>query len=74
LGPTAFVVGSPELTQKRLLKRLEDVSASDGRWEIHEKQTGWFEPVDELPGNIHLLIDTSKPLLQNIRKVLDWTG
>ena len=77
LGADAFVVEcrlSPELTQKRLLKRLDEVSASDGRWEIYEKQIGWFEPVDELPEKFHILIDTSKPLLQNIRQVLDWMG
>ncbi len=65
---------SPELTQERLLKRLKEVSASDGRWEIYEKQTDWFEPVDEMPDKSHLLIDTSKPLLQNVRQVLDWIG
>lgn len=77
LGADAFVVEcrlSPELTQKRLLKRLSEVSASDGRWEIYEKQTGWFEPVDELPEKSHMLIDTSKPLLQNIRQILDRIG
>lgn len=77
LGADVFMLEcrlAPETTRKRLLSRLGEVSASDWRWEIYEKQTDWFEPVDELPGNIHLLIDTSKPLLQNIRKVLDWTG
>jgi predicted kinase len=77
LGADVFVVEcrlSPETTRKRLLSRLGEVSASDGRWEIFEKQTGWFEPIDELPGNLHVLIDTSKPLLQNIRQVLDRIG
>jgi hypothetical protein len=77
LGADVFVVEcrlTPEMTQKRLLKRLGEVSASDGCWEIYEKQAGWFEPVTELPENLHLLIDTSKPLLQNIRQVLNWMG
>jgi aminoglycoside phosphotransferase family enzyme/predicted kinase len=65
---------SPELTQKRLLKRLGEVSASDGRWEIYLKQTGWFEPVTGLPPEHYLLIDTSQPLAQNIRHVLDKAG
>lgn len=65
---------TPEMTQERLLKRLNEVSASDGRWEIYQKQREWFEPVAELPEELHLLIDTSRPLLQNIRQVLDWIG
>jgi uncharacterized protein len=65
---------SPELTQKRLLRRLGEVSASDGRWEIYRKQTGWFEPVRELPPEFYILIDTSQPLEQNIRHILDKVG
>lgn len=63
---------NPETTQKRLLKRMGEVSASDGRWEIYQKQTEWFEEITELTSKSHLLIDTSKPLLQNIGQVLDW--
>jgi len=65
---------TPELTQKRLLQRLGEVSASDGRWEIYQSQTGWFEPVKEVSTANYVLIDTSQPLEQNIRHVLDKVG
>ncbi|MCL2678765.1 MAG: AAA family ATPase [Dehalococcoidia bacterium] len=63
---------SPELTQKRLLERLAQPSASDGRWEIYQRQTGWFEPVPDTSTQHYLLIDTSLPIEQNISGVLDW--
>ena len=63
-----------ELTQKRLLQRCGEVSASDGRWEIYLMQTGWFEPVKGVPPEAYILIDTSQPLAQNIRQVLDKVG
>jgi len=65
---------SPELTQKRLLQRLGEVSASDGRWEIYQRQKNWFEAVKDIPVERHTLIDTSLPLAQNIRQVLDRIG
>jgi aminoglycoside phosphotransferase family enzyme/predicted kinase len=65
---------SPELTQKRLLQRCGEVSASDGRWEIYQRQSGWFEPVKGDPPESYILIDTSQPLAQNIRQVLDRIG
>jgi len=65
---------TPELTQKRLLQRCREASASDGRWEIYQRQTGWFEPVKEVSTANYILIDTSQPLAQNIRHVLDKAG
>jgi aminoglycoside phosphotransferase family enzyme/adenylate kinase family enzyme len=62
---------SPELTQKRLLQRLKEVSASDGSWDIYQKQLEWFEPVKEFPAERYMSIDTSLPLAQNIRQVLN---
>jgi predicted kinase len=62
---------SPELTQKRLLQRLKEVSASDGRWDIYQKQLEWFESVKEFPAERYMSIDTSLPLAQNIRQVLN---
>ena len=64
---------TPELTQKRLLQRLGEVSASDGRWEIYQKQAAWFEPVADTSKR-YMLIDTSLPLAQNIRQILDRIG
>ena len=65
---------APELTQKRLLQRLGEVSASDGRWDIYRKQQQWFEPVTHIAPQNYMLIDTSLPLAQNIRQVLDRRG
>jgi aminoglycoside phosphotransferase family enzyme/predicted kinase len=60
----------PELAQKRLLQRLAGVSVSDGRWDIYLKQQQWFEPVIELSDN-HIIIDTSLPLGQNVKQILN---
>ncbi len=54
----------------RLRSRLSQSSVSDGRWEIYLKQQEWFEPVPQgAPG--HLTVDTSSPLEQNVRQVLE---
>jgi aminoglycoside phosphotransferase family enzyme/predicted kinase len=57
--------------KKRLAQRLEQGSASDGRWEIYQPQKTAFEPVIEVPPQNHVIIDTSKPVEENIRRVLD---
>jgi uncharacterized protein len=62
---------TPELTHQRLQQRLNEVSASDGRWEIYQKQKGWFEPVQEAAPDRYLLIDTSVPVEENIKRILD---
>jgi predicted kinase len=49
-----------EITQKRLEKRLRDNdNASDGRWELFQKQKDDFEAITEVPENYHFRIDTS---------------
>jgi len=60
-----------QLTKERLQQRLSQQTASDGRWEIYQKQLAWFEQVRHTPQNEYLLIDTSLPLGQNIRQVLN---
>ena len=62
---------SPELTRKRLLQRLGEVSASDGRWETYERQLNWFQRVKNAAPEHYALIDTSEPVAQNIRRILD---
>jgi aminoglycoside phosphotransferase family enzyme/predicted kinase len=60
-----------ESIKQRLAQRLEQGSASDGRWEIYQPQKTAFEPVVEaLPKN-HVIIDSSKPVEENIRQILD---
>ncbi len=60
--------------KQRLAQRLEKGSASDGRWEIYQPQKKAFEPVVEALSQKHVIIDTSKPLAENIRRVLNKIG
>jgi len=60
-----------ESIKQRLAQRLEEGSASDGRWEIYEPQKRQFDPVVEVPPQKHVIIDTSKPVEENIRQILD---
>lgn len=49
-----------EITKKRLEKRImKNDNASDGRWELFQKQKKDFDPIDEMPADCHLKIDTS---------------
>jgi hypothetical protein len=57
--------------KQRLARRLEEGSTSDGRWEIYQPQKGAFDPVVEVPPQNHVIIDTSKPVEQAVRQVLD---
>jgi len=57
--------------KKRLEGRLERGSVSDGRWEIYRPQKKAFDPVKEASPQKHAIIDTSKPLAENIRQILD---
>jgi len=60
-----------EMVKQRLAKRLEEGSTSDGRWEIFEQQKGQFEPVVEVPPRYHVIIDTSVPINNSIKPILD---
>jgi len=74
LGADFFIVEcslDEETIKQRLAQRLEEGSTSDGRWEIYPSQKGAFEPVAEVPPQKHVIIDTSKPLEENIRQILD---
>jgi aminoglycoside phosphotransferase family enzyme/predicted kinase len=57
--------------KKRLERRLKEGSVSDGRWEIYQPQKKSFELVNEATPPKHAIIDTSKPLAENIRQILD---
>jgi len=57
--------------KKRLEGRLERGSVSDGRWEIYRPQKKAFDPVKEASPQKHAIVDTSKPLGENIRRILD---
>ena len=74
LGADFFIVEcslDEKTIKQRLARRLEEVSTSDGRWEIYQPQKRAFDPVVEVPPQNHVIIDTSKPVEENIRQVLD---
>jgi aminoglycoside phosphotransferase family enzyme/predicted kinase len=60
-----------ESIRKRLAQRREQEATSDGRWEIYEPQKRAFDPVVEASPQKHAIIDTSKPVEENIRQILD---
>jgi len=57
--------------KKRLEGRLKEGSVSDGRWEIYGPQKEAFDPVKEAAPQKHAIIDTSKTLGENIKRILD---
>jgi aminoglycoside phosphotransferase family enzyme/predicted kinase len=57
--------------KKRLERRLKEGSVSDGRWEIYRPQKEAFAPVKEATPPKHVIVDTSQPLAENIRQILD---
>jgi predicted kinase len=60
-----------ENIKKRLARRLKQGSISDGRWEIYGPQKKAFDPVVEASPPKHAIIDTSKPIEENIRQILE---
>jgi len=57
--------------KRRLAGRLKKGSVSDGRWEIYRPQKEAFDTVVEASAPKHAIIDTSKPLGENIKRILD---
>ena len=48
------------ITRRRLEKRLlKNDNASDGRWDLFQKQKNDFETIQEIPEKSHLKMDTS---------------
>ncbi|NIM57914.1 MAG: AAA family ATPase [Candidatus Aminicenantes bacterium] len=61
-----------EVVKDRLKKRFDSKEGiSDGRWEIYCAQKESFEKVDDFPSNFHLIIDTSKPIEESKRKIIE---
>ncbi len=76
MGADFFIIEctlDEESIKQRLAQRLEQGSVSDGRWEIYEPQKKAFAPVVEASPQKHAIIDTSKPVEENIRQILDKT-
>ncbi len=51
-------------------RRGEERVVSDGRWEIYQAQQERREPVDELPVGTHMVVETARPLREQIDSVL----
>ncbi len=58
-------------TRRRLTQRLKKETVSDGRWEIYEPQKKKFDPVSEVPSDRHFIIDSAKPLGDQISRVIE---
>jgi len=60
-----------ETIHRRLTRRLEQSSVSDGRWEIYLLQKKRFEPVVEVPPQKRVIIDTALPVGEIVPYILD---
>jgi predicted kinase len=63
-------VAPDETIRQRLEKRSRAGSVSDGRWEIFADIKKDFDPVDELPPDEHLALDTVSPSGNIIASIL----
>jgi predicted kinase len=73
-GADVFVVecACPDgIVEKRLNSRFaRGGDVSDGRWEIFQAQKAEFERIDEMPGGVHVVADTSLPPGKNAVTIL----
>lgn len=60
-----------ELCRERLEERRKKRSVSDGRLEIFDAFVQRYEAVDELPLGESIRLDTSRPLSENLRRLVD---
>ncbi len=60
---------APEVCRARLRQRARGASVSDGRLEIFDDFVARWEPVDELLPAEHLVLDTARPLDDNLGKI-----
>ncbi len=58
---------------ERLARRAKTNAVSDGRQEILEQQLTRFEPIGE-ENDVHIVIDTSRPLEDNINQIMAKLG
>ncbi len=62
---------APEATIKeRLEMRLREGTVSDARWEIFQSQKRYFEAVEEYPGVLHLVVNTTAPVAEVVSQIL----
>ena len=55
-----------EVCRARLRERARSRSVSDGRVEIFDAFVAKWEPVEELPPHDHLVLDTTRPIADNL--------
>jgi hypothetical protein len=60
-----------EVCRARLVEREARAGVSDGRLAIFDDFAARFEPVTELPPTEHVLLDTTRPLDENVAKLRD---
>ena len=74
LGVEAWIVQCrlpDHIARQRLESReAEDASVSDGRWELYHQQKQDWEPVTEVPPDRYIPLDTSGPVQENMRELL----
>lgn len=57
--------------KSRLDKRMNEISFSDGRWEIFATQKQDFDKITEFSPDAHIIIDTSAPTSKLVSKILE---
>jgi aminoglycoside phosphotransferase family enzyme/predicted kinase len=62
---------SPEVCRARLRERAKRASVSDGRLEIFDDFVARWQPIDELPAEEHLVLDTEGPLAESLVALRD---
>jgi hypothetical protein len=64
-------LGEPEI-KKRLERRRDQPTASDGTWEVYLSQKARAEAVTDIPssGN-HVIINAFRPVAENVRQIID---
>ncbi|MFI5306875.1 MAG: AAA family ATPase [Polyangiales bacterium] len=70
-APFLFVDCAPplEVCRQRLSERARGPSVSDGRAEVFEAFVASFEPVNELPAEAVVRLDTSRPLGESLTRL-----
>jgi len=66
----AECLSAVNLSKARLIKRRTGPSISDARIRHFEQFKKRFEPLNEIPDEIHIPVDTQRPLKENIQKIL----
>lgn len=62
---------APEtVIKERIKKRLREDTFSDARWETFQMQKRYFEAVEEDPGFLHLVINTTRPISELVGQIL----